>query len=349
MTNRAAWTRREALALAGLGLAGAALPLGCRHAMDATRTDDMERKDVKDVVVVGGGPGGLSAALALGRGRKKVLVCDAGTPRNAAAEEVHTYLTRDGIPPREFRRVAWEQMRPYDVELREARVLNVERAGAVFRVALEGGGVVAARRVLLATGMVDVMRDLPGYGDLWGKAIFQCPFCHGWEIQDRAWGVLATNEVSLDFAVMLTGWTRDLVVFAMDGFEVPADKRALLEKAGVRLETRRIRGLIAAGEKLDAVELEDGTRVPREILFDRPPQRQSSLVQRLGLELNEEGFVKLKGPGETSVPGIYAAGDLGTRAQAAIVAASAGMMAAGMLNHDLNLERAGAAHGPAQG
>lgn len=349
MTNRAAWTRREALALAGLGLAGAALPLGCRHAMDATRTDDMERKDVKDVVVVGGGPGGLSAALALGRGRKKVLVCDGGTPRNAAAEEVHTYLTRDGIPPREFRRVAWEQMRPYDVELREARVLDVERAGTVFRVALEGGDVVEARRVLLATGMVDVMRELPGYSDLWGKAIFQCPFCYGWEIQDRAWGVLATNAVSLDFAVMLTGWTRDLVVFAMDGFEVPSDKRALLEKAGVRLETRRIRGLIAAGEKLDAVELEDGTRVPREILFDRPPQRQSSLVQRLGLELNEEGFVKLKGPGETSVPGIYAAGDLGTRAQAAIVAASAGMLAAGMLNHDLNLERAGAAHGPAQG
>lgn len=309
----------------------------------------MERKDVKDVVVVGGGPGGLSAALALGRGRKKVLVCDAGTPRNAAAEEVHTYLTRDGIPPREFRRVAWEQMRPYDVEVREARVLNVERAGTVFRVALEGGGVVEARRVLLATGMVDVMRELPGYSDLWGKAIFQCPFCHGWEIQDRAWGVLATNEVSLDFAVMLTGWTRDLVVFVMDGFEVPADKRALLENAGVRLETRRIRGLIAAGEKLEAVELEDGTRVPREILFDRPPQRQSSLVQRLGLELNEEGFVKLKGPGETSVPGIYAAGDLGTRAQAAIVAASAGMMAAGMLNHDLNQEQAGAAHGPARG
>lgn len=240
-------------------------------------------------------------------------------------------------------------MRPYDVELREARVLDVERAGTVFRVALEGGDVVEARRVLLATGMVDVMRELPGYSDLWGKAIFQCPFCHGWEIQDRAWGVLATNAVSLDFAVMLTGWTRDLVVFAMDGFEVPSDKRALLEKAGVRLETRRIRGLIAAGEKLDAVELEDGTRVPREILFDRPPQRQSSLVQRLGLELNEEGFVKLKGPGETSVPGIYAAGDLGTRAQAAIVAASAGMLAAGMLNHDLNLERAGAAHGPAQG
>ncbi len=305
----------------------------------------MAGNDVKDVVVVGGGPGGLSAALALGRGRKKVLVCDAGTPRNAAAEEVHTFITRDGIPPREFRRVAWEQMRPYDVELREARVLNVERAGAVFRVELEGGDAVEARRMLLATGMVDVMRDLPGYGDLWGKAIFQCPYCHGWELQDRPWGVLATSEPLLDFGVMLSGWTRDLVVFTQGAFEVPADKRALLTGAGIRLEERRIRSLIAAGPALEAVELEDGTRVPREILFDRPPQRQVPLVQRLGLALDEEGFVKVTGPGATSVPGIYAAGDLCTRAQAAISSASAGMLAAGMLNHGLNLERAGAARG----
>jgi len=305
----------------------------------------MADNDVKDVVVVGGGPGGLSAALALGRGRKKVLVCDAGTPRNAAAEEVHTFITRDGIPPREFRRVAWEQMRPYDVELREARVLNVERAGAVFRVELEGGDAVEARRVLLATGMVDVMRDLPGYGDLWGKAIFQCPYCHGWELQDRPWGVLATSEPLLDFGVMLSGWTRDLVVFTQGAFEVSADKRALLTRAGIRLEERRVRSLIAAGPALEAVELEDGTRVPREILFDRPPQRQVPLVQRLGLALDEEGFVKVTGPGATSVPGIYAAGDLCTRAQAAISSASAGMLAAGMLNHGLNLERAGAARG----
>ncbi len=335
-----AWTRRETL-----GLLGVALPLACRHPAEAMRTHDMERKDVKDVVVVGGGPGGLSAALMLGRARRKVLLCDAGPRRNAAATEVHYFLTRDGIPPQEFRDIAREQLKPYAVEVRDVRVRNIERVGAAFRVELEDGGVVEARRVLLATGMVDVPRELPGYRELWGNAIFQCPYCHGWEVQARPWGVLATSEMYLDFALVLRSWTEDLVVFTQGAFPVPEARRAQLARVGVRIEERRIRGLVtgagAHGASLAAVELEDGTRVPREVLFDHPPQRQVPLVQKLGLELTEEGFVKAQPTGETSVPGIFAVGDMSQRMQAAIAAASAAAIAASMLNHSLSLELAG--------
>jgi thioredoxin reductase len=300
-----------------------------------------------DVVIVGGGPAGLSAALVLGRARKRVLLCDAGTPRNAAAESIHGFVTRDGTPPGEFRRIGREQLRPYGgIEVRDARVSAVQRLGSGFRVVLGEGSAVDTRRVLLATGMVDTLPELPGYRELWGKSIFQCPYCHGWEVQDRAFGLLATSEALLDFALVLTGWSRDIIAFTDRSFEISPEKRSRLQRAGVHCEERRVRRLRAragheeGGEHLEAVELEDGTLMPREVLFSAPPQQQTGLVQQLGLALDELGFVRVDEHKETSVPGIHAAGDLTTRLQGALMAAAAGAHAAYMMNHAFNMERA---------
>jgi len=308
----------------------------------------MTGRDVEavDVVIVGGGPAGLNAALMLGRARKRVLLCDAGAPRNAAAESIHGFVTRDGTPPSEFRRVAREQLRPYGVQVREVRVSAVQPLASGFQVLLEGGGAVNTRRVLLATGMVDVLPELPGYRELWGKSIFQCPYCHGWEVQGQAFGVLATQAALLDFALILTGWSSDVTVFTDRSFELSSEQRGRLQRAGVQCEERRLRRLIsragdeARGGLLEAVELEDGTRVPREVLFAAPPQQQTRLVQQLGLSLDEQGFVRVDDHRETSVPGIHAAGDLTTRLQGAVLAAAAGCFAAAMLNHALTLESA---------
>lgn len=300
--------------------------------------------DTVDVVIVGGGPAGLNAALTLGRARKRVLLCDAGPPRNAVAEHLHGFVTRDGTPPQEFRQIAREQLRPYGVQLREARVESVQPLARGFQVVLQGSGAMNARRVLLATGMVDVLPDLPGYRELWGKSIFQCPFCHGWEVQGQAFGVLATQPPLLDFARFLTGWSSNITVFTERRFDVPAEQREQLLQAGVQLEERRIRRLVpgsgggARSGLLDAVELEDGARVAREVLFAAPPQQQSRLVQQLGLALDELGYVRVDAHQETSIPGIYAAGDLTTRMQGAVIAAAAGCTAAAMLAHSLNLE-----------
>ncbi|NTX08887.1 NAD(P)/FAD-dependent oxidoreductase [Myxococcus sp. CA040A] len=303
----------------------------------------------KDVVIVGGGPAGLSAALVLGRGRKKVLLCDAGSPRNAAAEHIQGFVTRDGTPPREFRAIGREQLRPYEVDIRDVRVSGIERLGdARFRVTLEGGVVVESRRVLLATGMVDVLPDLPGYRELWGKAVFQCPYCHGWEIQDKAWGVFAGPEAELylDFAFFLKGWSADVTLYTLGGFQVSAERRAQLQRAEVRLVEGPVRRLIASadGNALEAVELEDGTRVRQEYIFTRPPQRHVALVEGLGLALDEMGFVKVDPMQQTSVPGISAAGDLTTRLQGALIAAAAGAQSAYVMNHQLNMEALGAGH-----
>ncbi|XYH92866.1 NAD(P)/FAD-dependent oxidoreductase [Sorangium sp. So ce1128] len=306
---------------------------------------------IQDVVIVGGGPAGLSAALPLGRGRKKVLLCDGGVPRNAAADQIHNFVTRDGTPPREFRRIAREQLGAYpSVSLRDAAVVDVARAGELLRVLTDDGAEHLTRRVLLTVGVVDEVPDIPGARGLWGHSIAQCPYCHGWEVRGLPWGVLAwpspASEKLAEWALLLTGWTDDLIVFS-EGVKLPPDVMARLSQARVRVEPRRIRRLLGETQ-LEAVELEDGDRVARRMLFMHPRQRPVPLVERLGLALDEQGFVRVDDQKQSSMPGVHVAGDATTPLQGAIVASSAGVVAAALLNHALTVEAALRGEPPAQ-
>lgn len=295
-----------------------------------------------DVVIVGSGPAGLSAALALGIARKRVLLCDSGSRRNAAAEHIHNFVTRDGSPPGEFRSVGREQLMKYSrVEVRDVRVLSIAGVRGAFEVTLEAE-VVESRRILLATGMIDEMLPIDGFRELWGRSIFQCPYCHGWEVQDRPWGYLAgaaeASALTL-FALQARGWTRDLVVFSNGELEISEDDRRTLAAAQIRLETAPIARLVSRDGKLEGVELNTGATVACAALFAHPPQRQVDLVRALGIGFDEQGYVRIDpARRETSVPGIYAAGDLANRQQGAIFAAAAGAQAAVMLNLDLTSE-----------
>ncbi|MBL9025834.1 MAG: NAD(P)/FAD-dependent oxidoreductase [Myxococcales bacterium] len=296
-----------------------------------------------DVAIIGGGPAGLSAALALGRARKRVLLCDSGPRRNAAAEQVHNFVTRDGTPPEEFRTIARDQLAAYpNVEVQDTHVARVSGRKGAFELAIAGGTAVA-RRVVLCVGMIDEMLPIEGFEELWGHAIFQCPYCHGWEVKERPWGYIARDPSMLHFAVMLRGWSENVTVFTQGAFDIDPQNRAHLEAAGVRVEASPILRLKARGHTLDGVELSSGAVVRIEALFVHPPQRHVDLVASLDLALDADGLVKVdQMTRETSLPGIYAAGDLASRAQAAILAAAAGTQAAGMLNHELTAELASA-------
>lgn len=293
-----------------------------------------------DVVIVGGGPAGLAAALNLGRARKRVLLCDGGPRRNAAAEQVHGFVTQDGTPPAEFRRIGREQLAPYaNVEARDIRVEEIRGERGAFEVRL-ASETVQARRILLCTGMIDELPEIEGFRELWGRSIFQCPYCHGWEVQDRSFGFLAPDVEALEFGLFLRGWSREVTVLTDGRFAVSDEARTRLASGRVGLEERRIARLVVREGHLEQVELADGGRLRLDVLFARPVQRQVGLVESLGLALDAGGYVRANERCETSIPGIYAAGDLLTLKQSATLAAGAGALAVAMLNQELTVELA---------
>jgi len=299
-----------------------------------------------DVVIVGGGPAGLSAALTLGRGRASALLVDGGTPRNARARAIHNFVTRDGTPPAEFRALARAQLAAYaSVEACEGIVARVEQLAAVDEAGLafvltfsDAHDPVGARRVLLATGMRDELPPIPGLAELWGASVFQCPYCHGWELRDRPWGVLTNTESMVAFAPILSAWSSHVTAFT-NGAHLPDGALDRLRQSGFTIELEPIARLRGGGA-IDGVELASGRTVACDALVLRPPQSPVELVLSLGLARDELGYVRVdEHTKESSVPGVHVVGDTVTMQQSAIIAAAQGMVAAAMINHALILER----------
>ena len=291
-----------------------------------------------DVAIVGGGPAGLAAALALVRSRKRVVLLDCWPPRNAAASEVRGFVTQDGTPPLELRRLAHEELAEYSTfELRDdVRVTDIRRVDGRFHIAA-GEQPIVARRVVLACGIVDVLPDLPGYRELWGGSVFQCPYCHGWEHRDRRFGYLANDKECLEWSLLLRAWTSDLVVFTSGAFEVTGAQRDRLARAGIAIEDRPVTALRARDGRLAAVVLANGPDFARDVLFARPAQQQTALVKALGLRLASDDLVHTENY-ETSIAGIYAAGDLMEHEHGATKAAATGASAAHVLDEALTRE-----------
>jgi thioredoxin reductase len=285
-----------------------------------------------DVLIVGGGPAGLSAALMLGRARRRVAVVDAGEPRNARASAMHGFLSRDGMPPAQLLAVGRLEVAGYGVDLISDRVVEV-RPG--FEVRLAGGEVVEAGRVLVTSGLRDELPDVPGLAALWGTDVVACPYCHGYEVRDRPLGVLAGGPSAVAKAALIREWSADTVLFT-DGYLPSGDEHERLAAAAVVVETAEVTRLVAKNDRLAAVELAGGRRVPRAALFVAPRFVPADGVLRdLGCELTDQGRVRVDPTGRTSVPGVWAAGNVVDPMLNVISSAGAAAATAAALNTDL--------------
>ncbi|MDN4597770.1 NAD(P)/FAD-dependent oxidoreductase [Leifsonia virtsii] len=306
---------------------------------------DERNDETLDALVIGGGAAGLNGALMLARSRRTVVVVDAGEPRNAPAEAVHGLLARDGTPPAELLRAGREEVHRYG-----GRILNAEVADAVrepdgFAVALADGRTLRARRLLVATGVVDVLPDVPGLAQHWGHDVVHCPYCHGWEVRDRAIGILAIGETSMHQALLFRQLSDDVVYFE-NGHALGAESRERLAALDVPVVADRVTGVESADDRLAGVRLEDGRIVPREVLAvaTRLEARVVGLAS-LSLPLEElpggMGMtIRADAFGRTEVPGVWVAGNASNATAQVGAAAAAGALAGAQLNADLATEDA---------
>lgn len=294
-------------------------------------------KSAFDVIVVGAGPAGLSAALVLGRCRRRVLVCDAGHPRNAASHAMHAYLTRDGIDPGEFLRLGREQLRPYEtVEFRQAEVTEASRIEDGFQVTLRSGEKVSSRKLLLATGVVDDLPELEGFEEFYGRSVFHCPYCDGWEIRDQPLVVYGRGENGAGLALELSLWSGDLVLCTDGPGGLSKEERQRLAQHNIQIREERIARLQGTNGVLEHIVFATGESLPRRGMFFSTGQRQSSdLPAKLGCNFTDQGCVETGDYETTNVPGLYVAGDASRLVQFAIVAASEGAQAAVAINKEL--------------
>lgn len=296
----------------------------------------MNLLDEYDVIVIGGGAAGLSAALVLTRARRRVAVVDSGQPRNAPAAHMQGYLSRDGMSPRDLVAAGRAEVQQYGGRLVEGVVTEVHRLEASrFEVGLASGDSMRARRVVFATGLRDEIPDIPGVRDRWGQDLLHCPYCHGYEVRDQPLGVLGRGPETVQHALIIRQWSPDVVLFAHGG-DLTASEREQLEARGIDVVEAPVTRLVVEDDRLRGVELQDGRVIARSVVFVRPRfVPGNDLLASLGAEVTADGWPVVDGTGATSVPGVWAAGNAANPRAQVITAAGEGSAAAIAVNNDL--------------
>lgn len=265
------------------------------------------------VAIAGGGPAGLAAALTLSRSMvRTVILDDPGPARNAASPHIAALPGHDLTKPAEFRRSVASELAGYGyVESHSAAIASISRSDDNgFHLATADGMQLFAQRLLLTTGMVDILPDIAGLETYWGRSVINCPFCQGFELRGRAWGILANRAGMLEAAEIYRNWTDDLVLFVPPEVELTPERIAEIEAAGIGILRRSVAAIEGDGEEIHKLALDDASAVERDVLLVWPFQRQSRIVESLAPTMTDDGYVVVDEGFHTSVPNVYAAGDL---------------------------------------
>jgi thioredoxin reductase len=293
-----------------------------------------------DVVVIGAGPAGLSAALILGRACRRVLVCDRGTPRSWASKAVYGFLTRDGIHPGEFRGIARHELRRYcNVKMLNAEVTRARRmANGLFEIKL-GKRRVQCRKLLIATGVMDRLPRIPGIEHFFGTSVFQCPYCDGWELRGKPVAVYGAGTRGVEMARAMTAWTANIALCTNGISKLSKTDSLQLRRNNISVYDQAIRRLAGTRGRLEAIEFQNGSSLQRAALFfDTTCSGQSQLAESLGCRFNRHGGIRCGRYEATDVPGVFVAGNIIKDVQLSVVAAAEGARAAFGINRSLTRE-----------
>jgi len=293
-----------------------------------------------DVVIVGGGPAGLSAGLILGRACRRVLICDCGTPRSRASKALYGFLTRDGIDPAQFRAIARKELSRYrNIEWLDGQVSGAKRKpDGSFEIRV-GRRRATSRKLLIATGVVDHLPKIAHIGKFFGTSVFQCPYCDGWELRGKPVAVYGKGQRGLEIARAMTAWTRDIALCTNGDSTLSNADRRTLSCNRIQIYEQRIRSLQGVQGRLKAVEFADGSILARSALFfDTKCSGQSRLAQSLGCQFNRRGGIRCGQYEATSVAGVFVAGNIIKDVQLTVVAAAEGARAAFGINRSLTRE-----------
>lgn len=294
----------------------------------------MKEKNSFDVIIVGGGPAGLSAALMLGRSRRNVLVFDNKQYRNAYSQAMHGFLTRDGIDPGELRQIAKEQLLKYEnIQIKNETVTHAIKQEKDFLITVENGEQYLAKKLLLATGLIDNWPKLEGAVECYGKSIFHCPYCDGWELRDQPLAVYGRGEDSAKFALELLLWSNDIILCTDGPSQLNEEYKKRLVEDQIPIYEEPILKLVEKDGILEKIVFKKGNFIERRALFfNTKTVQRCPLAKMLGCEFDEEGGVKTGKYEVTSIPGLFVAGDSSRDVLQAIVAASEGVQAAIAIN-----------------
>jgi thioredoxin reductase len=290
-----------------------------------------------DVIIVGGSYSGLAAGMALVRALRKVLIIDSGKPCNRQTPHSHNFLTQDGKTPNEIATLGKQQVQMYStVSFLEALAINGIRTENGFQVEVASGEKFTAKKLVFATGITDIMQNIPGYAECWGISVLHCPYCHGYEVRNEKTGILGNGEYGYEFSSLIFNWTKDLTLYTNGKSTLTAEQTLKLRKHNIRIEESEIEKFEHVDGYLQNIIFKNGIAASVKALYARSPFVQHcGIPELLGCELNDDGFIKVDPAQKTTIPGVFASGDNTTRIRTVANAVAMGTNAGMMVNKEL--------------
>jgi thioredoxin reductase len=298
--------------------------------------------DIKnlDAIIIGGSYSGLAAAMSLGRALRHVLIIDSGNPCNKQTSHSHNFITQDGNTPEQIRITAQEQVARYStISFYSGLAVSGAKTETGFEITTDKNDTFAAKKLLFATGIKDIMLDIPGFAECWGISIIHCPYCHGYEVRNQKTGLLGNGDAGFDYARTISNWTKDLTLFTNGPSTLTAEQTTKLQEHNIALVETEIHSFQHDHGKIKCVVLQDQSEIPVTAFYSHPPFVQHSLIpQELGCELTPQGFLQVDMMQKTTVPGVYASGDNSTFLRAVAGAVATGTFTGAIINKELTEE-----------